>query len=149
VQEKAYTIGEAAPAKFPAEREHVIILHPDHVVGLDQRQHGVGKALVRPLIPFGEAALVLGQIDPVMEQRPQRPVRVAVVVLFDVLFLEVDGRGGDAFLALEVDVSGEFVGFAPRPAEPNAAMLAQGRRERHRQPSLRSPAGADPVRNDH
>ena len=115
---------------------------------LDQRPDGIGEALVRALVAAGEVALIFGEIDPIVEQRPQRAVGVAVIIFLDVLLLEVDRRRRHAVLALEIDVAGEVVGPLARPAEPDAAILAQRRGQRDGEPALRAAAGGDAVGND-
>ena len=149
VEEEPDPAAHAAAAQLVAQRDHVIVLHPHHVVRLDQRQHRIGKPLVGALVAAGEAALVLGQVDAIVEQRPQRAVGIAVVVFLDVLLFEVDRGRGHAVGALEVDQPGELVGHFARPAEPDPAMGAQRRRERDGQPALRSASGADAVGDHH
>ncbi len=141
VEEEADPVGTAAVAQRLAEREHVIILDPQHVVGLDQRQHRIGEAIVHPLVAAGETALIFGQIDAIVEERPQCAVGVAVIIFLDVLLLQVDRRGGDAVVALEVDAPVELLGSLARPAEPDAAIFAQRRLHRDGQPALRAAGG--------
>jgi hypothetical protein len=53
----------------------MIIVDPDQIVGLDQRRHGLGELGVDPLIAASEASIIFGQVDPIVEQRPE--VRLA------------------------------------------------------------------------
>jgi hypothetical protein len=50
VKEKADAVGHAMPAQIGAQRQHMVILHPDMVFRLDQRQHGLGEALIHTAI---------------------------------------------------------------------------------------------------
>src|SRR3546814_11167834 len=73
-----------------------------------------------------------------MEEWPQRPVGIAVIIFVDVLFFEVDRRRGDAAFAVEVHMPGELLGLLARPAEPDAAIFLQRRRQRDREAALRA-----------
>jgi hypothetical protein len=135
------------------ERDEVIVVHPDQIVRLNHRRHAGGETLVDPLIAEAEVALVLSQVDPVMEQRPQRRIGITVIVFLDVLRREVDGRHGDAAELTDLRLIARIVYFLARPAEPQAAGLFQRRRKRARQPALRARLAArvghrDPVRYD-
>uniref|UniRef100_A0A0N5A4L2 Secreted protein n=1 Tax=Parastrongyloides trichosuri TaxID=131310 RepID=A0A0N5A4L2_PARTI len=68
-----------------------------------------------------------------MEQRPQRAVGVAVVVLVDVLRLQIDGGDGDAGPVLDVQLAGEMLDRLAGPAEPQAVVFPQRRRQGHGQ----------------
>jgi hypothetical protein len=136
MEEEADPVAKPVLAQLHAQWDQMIIVDPDEVVGLDQRRHRAGEALVDPLIAAAEAAVIFGIVDPIVEQRPQGAVGVAVIIFVDILLLEVDRRGGDALVPLQVDMAGELVGLVARPAEPQAAIFPQGRRQRHRQPAL-------------
>src|SRR3546814_20071893 len=73
-----------------------------------------------------------------MEERPERAVGIAVVIFLDVLRLEVDRRGGEAIGARHGQLAGEMLDLLARPAEPDAAMLAQCAVHREREPALRA-----------
>src|SRR5690606_16694976 len=104
----------------------------------DQRRDRLGEALVDPLVAAAETAVIFGEVDPVVEERPERPVGIAVIIFVDVLLLEVDRRGGDAVLAMQVDLAGEFLGLLARPAEPDAAILPERGGEGDRKAALRA-----------
>ena len=69
MQEKADPVTDAAFPQPLAEREQMIVVHPDQVVRLDQRLQRLGKARIDALIALREAAFELGDVDPVMEER--------------------------------------------------------------------------------
>jgi len=77
----------------------VIVLHPDVIFGFDQRQDRIGKPFIRAAIPPGKATFVFGQVDAVMEQRPEGAVGKAVVVFLDVLVFQIDCRGANPVLS--------------------------------------------------
>src|SRR5690606_36715381 len=117
---------------------HKIVLHPHGIVRFDQRADRVGKAIVGALIAAGISTLVLSKIDPVVEQRPQRAIGVAVVILLDILLFEVSAGAREAAVSLHRALAGELLGLLARPAVPDAAHFAQRRRKRDRVPSVRS-----------
>jgi hypothetical protein len=133
VEEEADRVLDPLPAQVAAERDQVIVLDPDQVAGLDQGREGLGEAAVDPRIALAERPVVGGQVDAVVEQRPQGPVGEAVVVLVDVLLLEVDGGDGDALDLAERELAGELRRGPAAPAEPDAGILAQRGRKRHGQ----------------
>src|SRR3546814_14138843 len=100
----------------------MIILHPNQIVRLDQRDQAVRELLVDAFIAAAELILILGKVDAIMEERPERAVGIAVVIFLDVLRLEVDRRGGDAIGARHGQLAGEMLDLLARPAEPDPAM---------------------------
>src|SRR5690606_34967915 len=125
MKEEADSVVDPAFAQLGAERDHVIVLHPDCIVSLDQRTDRVGKSLIGALVAAGKVAFVLGEVDTVVEQRPEGAIGVPVVVLLYILLLEVDRRCGNAASALQRDLSGKLFGEFTRPAKPDAAHFAQ------------------------
>ena len=74
VQEEAEPAGESQTAQFGRQRDQVEVLHPDAVVGLQESDQPLGEQsgnVAIGLVPF---VLERGQVDPVMEQRPQRAI---------------------------------------------------------------------------
>ena len=117
-------------------------MDPDEVIGLDQRGEGGAETLVDPLVAGAEGPVELGQVDPVVEERPQRPVGVAVIIFVDILFLEVDGGGGDAAMGPEMDLAAELLRLLARPAEPEPVRFLQRCEQGDGQPALRALGGA-------
>src|SRR5262249_20099404 len=81
-------------------------------------------------------ALILGEIDAIVEERPQRAVGVAVVVFLDVLFFEIDGGERHPVGALRGELAGLGRRRVAAPAEPDAGIFAQRRRDRHGEAAL-------------
>jgi hypothetical protein len=131
----------------------MIIVDPDEIVFLDQRGDAVGEALVDPLVALAGLALIFGEVEPKVKQRPQRGIGIAVVIFVDISVREIDGRRGDALVALRRNLIVLVVAFGARPAEPDALVVAQRGIERAGQTAL-SACGTsglrngDPVRND-
>ena len=138
VQEKADTVFDAAGAQTLSQGDQVVVMHPDEVVFLDHRRDAFGEPFVDPLVSLGGFLFVLSQIEPVVEQRPQRRIRIAVVIFVDVLLREVHRRGRHAFERLFGHFAGERLDILARPAEPDAAVFLQRRVERACQSALRS-----------
>ena len=154
MEEEPDPVRDAARTQTFAERDQVIIVDPDEIVFFDQRRDRFGEGFVDALVPLAGLAFVFGQVQPVMEQRPQSRIGVAVVIFVDIALRKVDRRGRHAIMGLGIyPAAGTLFAFLPRPAEPDAAMLAQRGIERPCQPALcpGSAAGlghCDTVRND-
>ena len=152
VQEEAYPVAAAHLAQLPRQRDQVVVVHPDDVVGPDQRAHRLGETAVHPLIALAERAFIVGQVDTVVKQRPQHGVSVAVVVFLDVLLFQVEGRHRHPAPVLHVRLAGEGLHRLATPAEPDALVAGEGRGERHRQAAHGGAAlfrHGDAVRDDH
>ena len=153
VEEEPDAVPEAGLAQPVAQRHEMVVVHPDLVVLADQRGSGIGEELVHPLVAHGIVPVVLGQIQPVVKQRPQRRIGVAVIILLDVIGREVDRRSGDAASGFDGRPGFGRLGFAARPSDPQPVPLRQHCLQRPGQPALRSArpqvGPGHPVRNDH
>ena len=63
------------------ERDHVVIVNPDRVVGLQKRMQRAGKAAVHLQIALVVAGLELRHVEARVKDGPQHVVRVAEVVI--------------------------------------------------------------------
>ena len=59
---EADAIAHAKIAQLAGQRDQVIVMHPDDVVGLEQRQQGVGELLVDPAITLVPVRLDGGEV---------------------------------------------------------------------------------------
>ena len=128
VQEKADGVGDAERAQLHAERDHVIVVHPDDVVRLQQRTQRLGEALVDVEIALVVAGLELRDVEPGVEHRPQHVVGIARVVLVVLARAERQGRDGRAAELGEVGRRAQLfaaVADLAAPAEPKALARAQ------------------------
>jgi hypothetical protein len=153
MQEEADPVLQTPRPQPLAQRYQVIIVDPDEVVFLNQRGDTVREALINPLVALAGLAFVFGEVEAEMEQRPQRGIGIAVVILVDVAMREVDRRGGNAFVALRRNLAALVVALRAGPAEPDALIIAQRGIERAGQTALCSCGtsglrNGDPVRND-
>ena len=150
VQEEAHAALPARGAHLLAHQEEVVVVHPDGVVGAGELGEEAGEAAVDRLVG-GEVGLVeMREVDPVVEDRPERAVGVAEVVAL-VLGLGQVGEGElDVAFGEEPDAAGLALDGLAGPAEPDAAAaLRQRLLDRHRQPAGARGAGArDAVRGD-
>ena len=151
VQKEPERLTATLPAQRLAERDQMVIVHPDQIARGQHRQQGARERVVDPQVPGQSPARELDQRRPVVKQRPQHPVGVA-----DVILLEIPGRQIERG---ENNVAGGRHGgcvarpLADRPAEPepDAAGALQRGAQRHRQPTLgdlRRIDCPDPVGND-
>ena len=95
VEEEADAVLVPALAQCLGERHQMIIMHPDQIL---RREHLVQLAremIVDPQIAAQIAARELGEIDAIVQDRPQHTIGEAVVVFLVVLPGEVDGDVGD------------------------------------------------------
>src|SRR6266849_641000 len=81
------------------------------------------------------SARKLGEVQPIMQNRPQHPIGETVIVFLIIVFSQI---GDDVFDVLVFD--GSRPQLLPRPdfsapSEPNAAIMLQGRPQRHLKPA--------------
>ena len=81
VQEEADRCFIPIGAQLARQRNQVVVVDPDHVVGLQERSQLAREQGVDPLVAGEVAASKSDQAEPEMEQRPQHLVAVAVVIL--------------------------------------------------------------------
>ena len=84
MQEKADRVFVSPRSQQFGERQQVIVVHPDRVFRSDQRRQGFGEMSVHPEIAVKIDRSEFGQIDPVVEDRPQHPVGEPVVIFLKV-----------------------------------------------------------------
>src|SRR5262249_49851307 len=105
----------------------VVVIDPDDVVGLHDLRQLFGEVPVDTEIAGEVAAAELGQVDTVVQHRPQNTVGKAVVIFLVVLLGEI---GDDvSSLCPFHRLGGDLVRRAPvpTPAEPYARDLLQDR----------------------
>ena len=141
VQEEADPVLHPETPQVPGHGDHVVVVNPEDIVRLDQGSQNLGEPGIGPLIPLAVGPFIGGQVDPVMEQRPQRPVGIAVVVFVDILGLQIDQGDGDPRAILHLQRAGEMFDRLAGPAEPQAVVFPQGRRQGHGQTAGRACGG--------
>ena len=132
-------IGFSTPSarSSSAERDQVIVVHPDDVVGLQQRLERAREALVDVDVALVVAGLELREVEPVVKHRPQHGVGIAEVVLVVLCGLERQGRDWSAAGLGEVGRGAQLLAAVPdlaAPAEPEAVCARARCRPRRRRP---------------
>ena len=136
MQEESDALAAAERAQFVGERYEVVVVHPDHVVGAQQRGQLAREQAVDTLVAGKEAGREVGQVEPIVQGRPQRLVGIASVVAIVVGLREVDGRQLRVARALVVHFA--FTGCTAfddltAPAEPQPTAASQRLAHRDRQ----------------
>src|SRR3546814_17000574 len=121
VEEEPHPVGQSLLAQQPAERDHVVIVYPDEIIGINMRRDDPREGFVDALVPALEGALELGQVEAVMEQRPQGAVGITVVIFLDILLRMVDSARGHEAIGLEMGLMPR-TRFA-RTTQPNTIAL--------------------------
>ena len=155
VQEESDAVLDAEAAKLGGERNQVIVLNPDDVVGLQLRGEHAGEERIDAEIAGDVLVLEVGEIEPVVKQRPEGAIGEAGVVFVDIALGQVDEGKLDVALLAPVDV--ELLGVGPLrgvagPAQPQPATLGEHGLQRHRQTARLGALIArrrNPVRNHH
>ena len=145
VEEKPDRIAMAAIAQHLRQRDEMVIVHPDHVVGSQPIVDLGGKERVHSPVAAEVAAREFRKVETVMQDGPQDPIGEAVVVFLIVRRREIrhdirkaaflDGAGSDVLVRR----------YRPAPAEPQTAVaLEQGTNGDGQAPGL---IGAVPARD--
>ncbi|MNZ96173.1 hypothetical protein D3C78_1153550 [compost metagenome] len=134
VQEEADAVVVAACAQRLGKRDQVVVVDPEDVVGFEERAEAFGEEFVDPLVAAEIGLVELGEIDPVVQDRPQHAVGEAVVVLLEILRAHV-GQHVLHLPALDGGGLRRILGHLPAPAEPQPIALLHGGFHRHREPS--------------
>ena len=136
---------DARTAEQTRHEHQMVVVHPAHAARahLDRREALIHVPVGRP-----PAALENGLLDQPVQQRPERPVRKAVVVVLD---LAPAQRNREEIDVKPLDTARNLAG-APVPADPGAAPRLERRAERadeaarRRPPTLTTPCYREPVR---
>jgi hypothetical protein len=108
----------------------VVVVHPHGVVFAQQRRELLGEQGIDAAIAGVGLAAVVDQVDAEVQQRPQRAVGEAVVVVGMVLLRQVDRDVADVAGMLLVQLSGSIGVDLAAPAEPQAAGFLECRLQR-------------------
>ena len=85
VEKEADPVGVAAASQRVGDRDQVIVVHPDQVVGLDDPLELGREMIVDPHVAGEVAPRELGEVEAEVEDRPQHPVGEAVVIFLVVV----------------------------------------------------------------
>ncbi len=137
VKEEADRIVEAPRPQLARQGDQVIVVDPDHVVGLEQLRQMVREERVDPQVAREVRSAELGEVDAVVEDRPEHTVGETGVV-----FLVVRGRQRrhDIGDVVADDRRGLDIGIVldlAAPAEPKTRPRFQRGMDRDRQAARR------------
>ena len=127
MKEEADAVGMAAAAQRVRDRDQVIVMNPDEVVGFDDLFELGREMIVHPHISGEIAPCELREVQPEMQDRPQHPVGEAVVVFLVVVLGQIGDHVGDVLVADRVRLDIRARHGLAAPAEPDAAVALQSR----------------------
>ena len=121
MQKEADTVFHAKRAQGHAERDQMIIMHPDQVGGLEQRHKRLRISAVDVEIGFEVLAIEFEQARLEMQQRPEHRIGEADIEALVILVRQIDRR--EIELARVLDLGGDagLGGNFAAPAEPEGA----------------------------
>src|SRR3954452_5377866 len=107
----------------------MIIIDPDEIGRAQERRQLLRKPAIDVEIGGAFAPVVVGQMQPIVKQRPQGAIGIAVVIAGVVLWGEIEGGVRNSRLVHDGRRGGPlYAGTgAAAPAEPEPAGGAQGR----------------------
>ncbi len=85
MQEEADPLFAAQPAQERSERDQMVVVNPDDVVGPQERCKLGGKRLVDPPIAVEIGGPEIHEIEAIVEKRPKHAVCVTQIVIGEVL----------------------------------------------------------------
>jgi hypothetical protein len=135
-------VAMTAIAKCLGQRQQVIIMNPDNVVGLQNLVQFGREALVDPHIAAEIAAREFRKIQPIMQNRPEHSVGVPVVIFLVVLFGEVGQHVRLMTMLNRADRHIRCGSDQTAPAEPNPRVSPQNRADRDCKPARAASAVA-------
>ncbi len=121
-----------AGAQFRGERDQVVVVRPDDVVGLQEIEQRIGEAGIDAAIAVEIGGLEFDEVETVVADRPEHLIGEADIIVLIVFLGQRDGRDGDAAL-LDRSHAERSIVVDDRsvPAEPDAPGLAKGIAQRN------------------
>ncbi len=92
VKKEADLVFMSTRAQLLRQRHQVIIVHPNDIVRLEDARYVIGEDPVDALIAAEIAVRIFGEIDAIVQDRPEDPIGKAVVIFLIVGVREVDHR---------------------------------------------------------
>ena len=135
MQEKTDPVGVASPPQCVRDRDQVIVVDPDEIVTLDDFLKLGRKVIVDPEIPAEVPERKLGEVEPIVQYRPQHPIGETVIVFLIIMLSQI---GDDVFDVLVLDGSHSQLVLRsnlPAPSKPHATVVLQRRPQRHFEPA--------------
>ncbi|HVZ91413.1 MAG TPA: hypothetical protein VG843_07160 [Rhizomicrobium sp.] len=86
MQKESDAVSKTEATKRPGQRNEVVVVHPDEIVGLKELGQRRGEKLVDRAIAFEVLAAELDQTEAEVQKRPQRAVGEADIEISVILF---------------------------------------------------------------
>ncbi len=119
-------------SQLRCQGEEMVVVDPDQIVRLQERRQRVGEFRVDPLIALHIGGPEIGEIQPVVEDRPQHAVGEAEIVFLVILPRERQRHRRHPALGMSGRRDARpFLDHLAVPAEPDAAAFCQRVRQRH------------------
>ena len=123
VQKKPNALRTPQGAQFQCQGNEVVVVHPNDVVWPEQGLELARKQLVHAPVAAHVAGVQVGQVQPVMEHRPEHAVAVAQVVAVVVVLRQIHGGQGHGAGLLHMQLIGlAGLGNVAAPAKPQPAL---------------------------
>ncbi len=127
VEEEADRLLDAGAAQLLRQRNQMVVMHPDEVVRLQQREQLACEQRVDATVRLVGITIVAEEAEQVVEQRPQRAVAEVVVVAVEIGLVEVDGGEGDVAVLLQLRIRGSpWQVLPPQPNQMPPLWLQRG-----------------------
>ena len=134
VQKEADTVFATDGAQFRGQRNQVIVVNPDQVIGLEQCFQLARKQLIDAPVSAQMSRFEMRQIQPIVEYRPQHAIGIAAIVGVMIFLTQIQFRQRHAAGLMHMQFT--FAGSAvfdhlATPAEPQTAGSFQGFPQRY------------------
>jgi hypothetical protein len=151
VQEEPDRLPAIELAQGLTERDQMVVVHPDEILGQQHRRQSLGEIAVDPHVAGKVAPRKPDQRRPVMKQRPQHAIGVADVVFVVIAPRQIEEGGGDIAVGRQLWRAARPLADRTAVAEPDPAVALQRGAQSRRQPALArlvAPDRSDPVGDD-
>lgn len=125
--EKSDRVADAQSPQRLGDKDKVIIVNPDDVVGLQQGSETGCEQFVHAPVGRPGLAVEFGQVDAVMEERPERAIGEGEIKALIVRALKIDQHAGDPAVMLDDCVPGRVVLDLAAPPEPQRVARSERR----------------------
>jgi len=117
--EEANRVIDPLPTQRRAERYHVIIVHPENIVGREGRDETLGEDLVDPAIGRPSFPAVLREVHTVVEDRPQHGIGEFEIITLVIAALQIDKHAGEPSFAVNARRARRLVRDLAAPTQPD------------------------------
>src|SRR5688572_24891825 len=125
VQKESNRYSDAELAQSRAQRNQVIVVNPDEIVGPQQGQKLARKLSVDVLVCIALLRTKAELAGHVVKYRPQGAIRETVVVALEFLATKLHRDVGDAIAHLNIRLSRLTISQLAVPSEPHPAAVSQ------------------------